>query len=102
MADCKIDNAAVKAAVSDIDGLKTKYKTAGDDFVTDFKAAISTMEGASKDALEKLFTDNYANFVSSEEEGIPAMIAGLSALLEGNRTNFKDADQQIADKINEG
>ena len=99
MADCKINNAAVKKAVKAIEDIQVKYKKAGTDFCSSFDSAISSMEGASKDALQKLFDDNYRNFVSSEKEGIPAMIGGFSQLLEGNRTNFKDIDSKLAESM---
>ena len=76
MADCKIVNANVKTAVTNINTIAGKYKTAGTTFETDFKAAIADMEGDAKDAL-----------------------IGLSKLLEGNRSNFESVDSKIAASI---
>ena len=70
MADCKIVNANVKTAVTNINTIAGKYKTAGTTFETDFKAAIADME-----------------------------IKGLSKLLEGNRSNFESVDSKIAASI---
>ena len=89
MADCKIVNANVKTAVTNINTIAGKYKTAGTTFETDFKAAIADMEGDAKDALIELF----------DKSGLPAMIKGLSKLLEGNRSNFESVDSKIAASI---
>lgn len=102
MADCRIVNAAVQNSVSTINTLSGQYKTAGATFVTSFTNAIADMQGDAKDALLELFNTSYKGFVSSEEEGIPAMIKGLGALLEANRKNFEDVDKQIADSIRNG
>ena len=59
MADCKIVNANVKTAVTNINTIAGKYKTAGTTFETDFKAAIADMEGDAKDALIELFEKIY-------------------------------------------
>ena len=92
MADCKIVNANVKTAVTNINTIAGKYKTAGTTFETDFKAAIADMEGDAKDALIELFDKSYTS-------GLPAMIKGLSKLLEGNRSNFESVDSKIAASI---
>lgn len=102
MADCKIVNEKMISCISAIDSLAGKYATAGTEFENGFKAAIAEMEGDSKDALLELFDKSYKTFVTSEEEGLPAMIKGLSGLLEGNRKNFEDVDDQIAKSIREG
>ena len=99
MADCKIVNAKVTETVGKIKEIKGKYKNAGDTFETDFMAAISEMEGETKDALVDLFNKSYKDFVTSEEKGIPGMIKGLGDLLEGNRSNFEKVDSQIASSI---
>ncbi len=99
MADCKIVNKDVKAAITNIKGLATKYKNAGETFETNFKAAIADMEGESKDALIELFDKSYKTFVSDEKKGLPAMIEGVATLLEGNRSNFETVDSKIAASI---
>ncbi len=99
MADCTIKNSALTTAIENIDKLKAKYKTEGDTFVTAFHNAIADMEGDAKDALLELFDKSYKDFVQSEENGIPAMIGGLSSLLEGNRSNFETVDSKIAASI---
>ena len=95
MADCKIVNANVKTAVTNINTIAGKYKTAE----TDFKAAIADMEGDAKDALIELFDKSYKDFVTDDTSGLPAMIKGLSKLLEGNRSNFESVDSKIAASI---
>lgn len=99
MADCKIVNANVSAAVSSISELAGKYASAGEIFETAFKNAIADMEGDAKDALLELFNKSYKDFVTSKTDGIPGMIQGMSDLLEGNRKNFEDVDSQIAASI---
>ena len=102
MADCRIVNQNVASSVTNIDNLATKYANAGTEFETAFKAAIAEMEGDSKDALIELFDKSYKEFVTSLEAGLPAMIKGMSSLLEGNRDNFEKVDAQIAESIRGG
>lgn len=102
MADCKIVNESVKTSVTNINTLADKYKTAGETFETNFKAALSEMEGDTKDALIELFDKSYKDFVKSDESGLPAMIKGVATLLEGNRSNFESVDSKIADSIRKG
>lgn len=102
MADCRIVNEKVAAAVAAIDKLATEYSQAGTDFESAFMAAIADMEGDAKDAMVELFNKSYKEFVTSLESGLPAMIKGMSALLEGNRDNFEKVDDQIAQSIRNG
>lgn len=102
MADCRIVNESVKASVEKINSLADKYAEAGTNFETTFKAAIADMEGDSKDAMTELFDNSYKTFVTDLENGLPAMIKGLAALLEGNRSNFETVDAQIAESIRNG
>lgn len=102
MADCKIVNEKVAAAVTAIEGLAKEYSQAGTEFETAFMNAIADMEGDSKDAMVELFNKSYKEFVTSMESGLPAMINGLASLLEGNRENFEKVDDQIAQSIRNG
>lgn len=102
MADCRIVNEKVAAAVTAIQNLAKEYAQAGTDFEAAFKAAIAEMEGDSKDAMDELFDKSYKEFVTSMEAGLPAMINGLASLLEGNRDNFEKVDDQIAQSIRNG
>ena len=102
MADCRIVNQVVSTSVENIDKLATEYQTAGTDFESAFKDAIAEMEGDTKDALIELFDKSYKTFVTSLEEGLPAMIKGMSSLLEGNRSNFETVDGQIVESIRNG
>ena len=70
MAGCRIVNDAVKKAVEEIAGYSKEYKTAGEDFVRDFKAAIADMEGAAKDALMEFFDHQVAKLF--RENGVIA------------------------------
>lgn len=107
MADCKIDNAKMVAAIDAIGGktqgqltgIAKSYKDAGDKLMEELRAAIASMEGATKDAIEKFFNDSVAPFVTTD---LPAAINGMSVLLEANRQNFEDVDKQIADSISGG
>jgi uncharacterized protein YukE len=99
MAGCRIVNDALKNAVEEISGYSKEYKSAGDDFVRDFKAAIAEMEGAAKDALLDFFNTQAAPLVT---ESVPQAIEGMSKLLEANRSNFEQVDQKIADSISSG
>lgn len=102
MADCKIVNENVLTAIKNINTLAGQYADAGREFETAFKSAIADMQGDTKDALIELFDKSYKDFVTSESEGLPAMIIGMATLLEGNRKNFEDVDSQIAQSIRNG
>lgn len=107
MADCKIVNSSVVNAINAIGGpeqgqlmgIAKKYETAGTTLMDALKAAIATMEGETKDALQKFFTGDVEPFVVTD---LPSAINGLSVLLEANRKNFEDVDKQIADSISGG
>lgn len=107
MADCKIVNASVVAAINNIgganqgqlEGIALEYKNAGTTLIDDLKSAIAPMEGATKDALLKFFTTDVEQFVTKD---LPDAINSTSVLLEANRKNFEDVDQQIADSISAG
>lgn len=97
MASCRIVNASVVQAVSDIKGYSDAYKTAGDNFIEAFNTAIAEMEGETKDALKKFLDGDVKTFVA---ENLPDAVKGMSDLLEANRSNFEKVDKQIADNIN--
>ncbi len=96
MAGCRIVNAQVVTAVEAITKCYGDYKTAGENFVTDFNSAITEMEGAAKDALKTLIDGAVKTFVETD---LPTAVDGMSQLLEGNRDNFEKVDQQLADSI---
>jgi len=96
MAGCRIVNAQVVTAVESIKKCSEDYKTAGENFVTEFNSAIAEMEGAAKDALKTLIDGAVTDFV---EKDLPTAVDGMSKLLEGNRDNFEKVDQQLADSI---
>lgn len=96
MAGCRIVNAAVESAVASIKTISDEYKTLGENFITDLNNAISEMEGEAKDALQNFINTDVKSFV---EESLPSAVEGMSTLLEANRTNFVEVDQQIADSI---
>lgn len=107
MADCKIVNAAVVSAISNIgganqgqlEGIAQEYKTAGETLIEALKNAIAPMEGETKDALQNFFTTDVQQFVVTD---LPSAINGLSVLLEANRKNFEDVDKKIAESISGG
>lgn len=103
MADCRIVNESVINAVETIGGaeeglggIALKYQTAGNELMEALTAAIATMEGETKDALDKFFTDDVKPFVTEE---LPKAIKSMSVLLEANRKNFEDVDRTIAENI---
>ncbi len=99
MAACRIVNAAVESAVGEIRTCSTDYKTAASDFSSAFKSAIAEMEGAAKDALDEFFKVKVEPFITND---LPDAVTGMADLLEANRSNFQDIDQQIADSIANG
>ncbi|MDR2492229.1 MAG: hypothetical protein LBD25_02030 [Coriobacteriales bacterium] len=96
MAGCRIVNASMTAAKTDIDNISNEYTNAGSDFITNFNSAISEMEGETKDALEKFIKDNVQPLV---EKSIPEAVTGMGKLLEANRENFEKTDKAIAESI---
>ena len=96
MAGCRIVNDAVATSVENIKDISTQYKTLGTNFITDLNNAIAEMEGEAKDALQNFINTDVKTFV---EESLPSAVEGMYTLLEANRTNFVDVDQQIADSI---
>lgn len=107
MADCKIVNESVKSAIENIGGstqgaltgIAKAYKDAGDAFIEALNAAISTMEGETKDALQNFFQKDVQPFVT---EDLPNAINSMSVLLEANRQNFEEVDRNIAESISGG
>lgn len=99
MADCKIVNAGVVAALNEIEGISNSYKSAGNEFMASLKSAISLMEGESKDALETFFNKSVEEFTV---EQLPGAITGMRTLLEENRKNFEEVDRQLAESISGG
>lgn len=110
MADCKIVNESVKTAIENIGGstqgsltgIAKSYKDAGDAFIEALKAAISEMEGETKDALMKFFTEGEQSVQTFVTESLPNAINSMSVLLEANRENFEKVDQKIAESISGG
>lgn len=107
MADCRIVNESVKAAIDNIGGpmqgalmgIAKSYKDAGITFISSLHSAIAEMEGETKDALWDFFDKKVKPFV---EEDLPNAINSLSVLLEANRSNFEDVDKKIAESIAQG
>lgn len=96
MAGCRIVNASVEAAVQAVQKSSDDYRTAGEEFVKALNGAISEMEGETKDALKKFIDTDVNQFVATD---LPDAVKGMSELLEANRTNFVDVDQQISNSI---
>ena len=96
MAGCRIVNDAVATSVENSKDISTQYKTLGTNFITDLNNAIAEMEGEAKDALQNFINTDVKTFV---EESLPSAVEGMSTLLEANRSNFVEVDQQIADSI---
>jgi len=96
MADCRIVKASVDAAVEEIASISGSYATDGQAFIDALTSAISAMEGDTKDALQKFFTTDVNSFVV---ESLPSAVQGMSDLLKGNRENFEQVDDQIAQSI---
>ena len=94
MAGCRIVNDAVATSVENIKDISTQYKTLGTNFITDLNNAIAEMEGEAKDALQNFINTDVKTFV---EERLPSAVEGMSTLLEANRSNLVEGDQQIAD-----
>lgn len=106
MADCKIINGRIIAAIERIggseqgqlSGIAKEYEIAGITLINALNVAIADMEGDTKNALQKFFDKDVAQFVTTD---LPAAINGLSMLLEESRRNFENVDKQIAASISE-
>ena len=96
MAACKVVKASMDNSVSKLNEYSGQYKEAATTFISAFKAAIESMEGASKDALLEFFENNIQDFVLN---GLPDAVKGLASLLAANAQNFDDTDAQIAASI---
>lgn len=99
MASCRIVDAAVSSAVTEISDIAGQYETVGKSFIENFNSAIAEMEGETKDALKNFVNSTVQEFV---ETNIPKAIDGMAQLLEANRTNFINVDLEIAQQIGEG
>lgn len=99
MADCRIVNASVADAVGKISEISEAYKRDGEAFMTALNEAISTMEGETKDALNKFFNEKVQPFIT---QGVPDAVKSTSDLLEANRSSFEKVDSEIASSINGG
>ena len=96
MAGCRIVNSAVQGSVEKIKTVSEEYRSSGEAFISDLNSAIAEMEGGAKDALQNFIDKKAKDFI---EKDLPDAVKGMSDLLEANRTNFVDVDQQIADSI---
>ena len=99
MANCRIVNAQVESAVSNIKNISTTYKSDGEAFITALNAAIAEMEGDTKDALAKFINEGEGSVKTFVEESLPQAVDGMSQLLEANRSNFEETDKKIAESI---
>lgn len=104
MADCKIVNPNIIAAINQIGGseqghligIAKKYETAGIALMDALNIAISNMEGETKEALKNFLDATVKQYVVTD---LPVAINALSVLLESNRANFEEVDRQIAECI---
>lgn len=91
----RYDFAKMNVAITKIDNLVAKYKSAAETFNTDFLTAINGWEGASKDKMLLLM----ASVKSYTGTQIPQAVGSLAELLKNNVEQMQSADQQIADNI---
>ncbi len=99
MAACRVENAKMVSAVEEIASIAGDLNSAGSEFIKAFNSAIADMQGASKDALSEFIQTKVQKFV---EDDIGTAVKGISDLLEGNRSNFEQVDQQLASSISGG
>ena len=99
MASCRIVNAQVVSAVSNIKTISGTYKSEGEAFIAALNGAIAEMEGETKDALSKFINEGDGSVKTFVEESLPKAVEGMSDLLEANRSNFEDTDKKIAESI---
>lgn len=96
MADIVFKYTEMGQAVTDIDNLAKQYKSAADTFETDFLAAITNWEGASKDKMSTFISGPVKEYMGTT---VPKLLNSLAELLKANVEQMQSADQQIADNI---
>lgn len=96
MADIVFKYTEMAQAATDIDDLATQYKTAADTFESDFIAAVTSWEGASKDKMSAFISDPVKEYMGTT---VPKLLNSLAELLRANADQMQSADQQIADNI---
>lgn len=90
------DYTRMNEAVTKINDIAGRYKTAGNAFTSGFISAIQDWEGESKDKMAKLINGDVNKLLS---EDIPSYLNGLASLLNENINQMRNADSQIADSI---
>lgn len=96
MADIVFKSTEMAQAVTDIVDLATQYKSAADTFESDFIAAITNWEGASKEKMSAFISGPVKDYMA---DTVPKLLNSLADLLKLNADQMQNADQQIADNI---
>lgn len=78
-------------------------KSAGETLVQSLTTALSTFEGATKDAvMQKIGVTGSADektLAFFAENQVPQMLTNLATLLEANRSTLEQGDKMLADQI---
>lgn len=96
MADIVFKYTEMAQAAADIDDLASQYKGAADTFESDFIAAVTNWEGASKDKMTTFISGPVKEYMGTT---VPKLLNSLAELLRANVEQMQSADQQIADNI---
>ena len=96
MADIVFRYPEMNAAADQIDALATKYITAATTLESDFVAAMSAGEGASKEKLVSFVKGSVSEYTGTT---VPQLLNALANMLRGNAQQMENADQQVADSI---
>lgn len=96
MADIVFRYPEMRQAVTDIQGIAARYKTAATTLESDFTTAISEWEGESKDAMQKFISGPVMGYI---RDTVPQLLDALAELLAANADQMESADHQIAESI---
>ena len=96
MADIVFRYPEMRQAVTDIQAIAERYKTAAMTLEGDFTAAISGWEGESRDAMQKFISGPVMEYT---RDTVPQLLEALAELLAANADQMESADRQIAESI---
>ena len=98
------DHPKMIAARDKITDASGEFSRKGAAFIANLTTALSTFEGATKDALMsakigQTGSETEGTLAYFVEKQIPNLLKGLSDLLDGNITTIVETDQKLADAI---
>ena len=96
MADIVFKYDEMRQAVSQLEEIAGRYKSASETFQKDYLDATASWEGASKEKMQAFITGAVNEYMGTT---VPGIVTSLAELLKANAEQMEKADQQIADNI---